>query len=70
MLSQGIFLSVNDLMRLTAANNYNSCANQHRYIRERLSTQKKRRLTIHEYCIYEQIDFEYVWRYLREGING
>lgn len=70
MLSQGIFLSVKDLMRLTGGNNYNSCANQHRAIRDSLSTRKKRRLTIHEYCIYEQINFDYVWRYLREGING
>lgn len=70
MLSEGIFLSVKDLMRLTGSNNYNSCANQHRAIRDSLSTRKKRRLTIYEYSIYEQINFDYVWRYLREGING
>ena len=66
MLGEGIFLSVKDLMQLTGSKNYNSCANQHRAIRDSLSTRKKRRLTIHEYCIYEQIGFEYVWRYLRE----
>jgi hypothetical protein len=67
MLSQVIFLSVKDLMRLTGNNNYNSSANHRRAIRDSLSTRKKIGLTIHEYRIYEQINFEYVWRYLREG---
>lgn len=70
MLKEGIFLTVKDLMRLNGSNNYHSCANQHRVICDNLSVRKKRKLTIHEYCTYEQIDFEYVWRYLREGING
>jgi hypothetical protein len=70
MLKEGIFLTVKDLMRLTGGKNYNSTNNQHRAIRDSLSSRKKRKLTIHEYCMYEQIDFGYVWRYLREGING
>ena len=70
MLSEGIFIDVKDLMQLTGSNNYSSCANQHRAIRDSLSTRKKRILTIHEYCIYEQINFDSVLRYLREGING
>lgn len=65
MYNEGIFLSVRELMRLTGGNNYSSCANQHRAIRDILSSRKKRKLTIHEYCLYEQIDFEYVWKYLR-----
>ncbi len=48
MLSQEIFLRVKDLMRLTGGYNLNSCANQHRSIRDSLSTRKKRRVTIHE----------------------
>ena len=65
MYNEGIFLSVRKLMRLTGGNNYSSCANQHRAIRDILSSRKKRKLTIHEYCLFEQIDFEYVWKYLK-----
>jgi hypothetical protein len=67
-MGQGIFLTVKDLMKLTGSNNYNSTANSHRTIRHSI-TQKKRKLTIKEYCDYEVVDFEYVWKYLREAKN-
>ncbi len=62
----GIFLTIRDLMKLTGSESYNSSGNQHRAIRDCLSIGKnKRNLTIYEFCKYEQIDFEYVWKYLR-----
>ncbi len=64
-MERGIFLTINDLMKLNGSLNYFSCAKSHRLIR--LSVAKnKRKLTIKEYCDYEIIDFEYVWKYLRE----
>lgn len=63
IINSGIFLSVKDLMRLTGGRSYSSGAHQHKVIRDSLSSKKKK--TIHEYCLYEQIDFKYVWKYLR-----
>ena len=64
MLDNGIFLNTKDLMRLTGSNSYNSCGNHLRIIRASLAD-KKRKLTIKEYCEYEKIDFDYVWQFLR-----
>lgn len=60
----GIFITVKDLMKLTGSNNYNSCANLHRAIRDGIAERKKK-LTIKEYCEHEKIDFDYVWKFLR-----
>ena len=60
----GIFLTVKDLMKLTGNTNYSGCAGIHRTIRDSLGTGKKK-LTIKEYCDYEQIEFPYVWQVLR-----
>ena len=63
-MGRGIFLTIKDLMELNGSYSYGSCANQHKAIRDSISS-RKRKLTIHEYCKYEQIDFEYVWKFLR-----
>lgn len=64
-METGIFLTPKDLMKLNGNNNYNSCANLHRAIR--LAIEKgKRKLTVKEYCEYEKIDFDYIWKILRE----
>ena len=41
----GIFLTVKDLMKITGSNNYNSCANLHRAIRDSIE-KGKRKLTV------------------------
>ena len=61
----GIFLTVKDLMKITGSNNYNSCANLHRAIRDSITTGKKK-LTVKEYCDHEKIDFVYVWDFVRK----
>lgn len=63
-MNGGFFLTPKDIMILTGNNNYNSCANQHRIIRESIED-GKRKLTIKEYCEYEKIDFDYIWKILR-----
>lgn len=63
-MEHGIFLTVKDLMKLTGSNNYGSCGNYHRMVRVSIA-HRKRKLTIKEYCDFEIIDFEYVWKYLR-----
>lgn len=64
-MERGIFLTVNDLMKLSGSYSYFGCAKSHRAIRDSMA-KNKRKLTIKEYCDYEIIDFEYVWKYLRE----
>ena len=64
-MAGGIFLTVKDLMKITGSNNYNSCANLHRAIRDTISKRKKK-LTVKEYCEHEKIDFAYVWDFLRK----
>lgn len=61
----GIFLTVKDLMILTGSNNYGSCGNLHRAIRDAMGDNKKK-ITVKEYCDYEKIDFDYIWKVLRE----
>jgi len=61
-MERGIFLSINDLMKLNGSLSYFGYAKSHRL---RLSMAKNKK-TIKEYCDYEIIDFEYVWKYLRE----
>jgi predicted chitinase len=60
----GIYITVKDLMKITGSNNYNSCGNLHRTIRDSIAKNKKK-LTVKEYCDYEKVDFEYVWNFLR-----
>ncbi len=63
-MNKGIFLTIKDLMKLTGSDNYSSTANQHKTIRDCMADQK-RKLTIKEYCDYEKIDFDFVWKFLR-----
>jgi hypothetical protein len=62
----GIFLSIKDLMRLTGSNNYNSTGNVHRALRDSIGKNKKK-ITIKEYCDYENVDFDFVWNFLRKN---
>ena len=67
MVSQrkgGIFLTVKDLMLLTGSNSYQSCSRLHRTIRDAIASDKKK-ITIREYCNYEKIDFNEIWKFLR-----
>ena len=63
-MEQGIFLTIKDLMKLTGSNSYSATAAIHLRIRDAIDFNKSK-LTIIEYCMYEKIDFEYVWKYLR-----
>jgi len=61
------FLTTQDLMRLEGFFNYKSANRRHVQIRDALSQQgsRKRRLTIKEYCDYEQLPSREIWLLLR-----
>jgi hypothetical protein len=60
----GIFLTAKDLQLLMGIDSYSAASRIHLGIRDALG-KKNKRLTIKEYCEFEELDFEYVWTYLR-----
>lgn len=62
-MTNGIFLSVKDLMRLTGSHSYETTRQLHQAIRDSLG-KNKRKLTVREYCLFEQIDFKEVRGFL------
>ena len=67
-MNGGIFLTVKDLMILTGSNSYKSAAKSHRAIRNAIAD-KKRKLTIQEYCRFEQLDFTEILNTIRLKSN-
>ncbi len=61
----GILLTVKDLMKITGSESYRGSAYLHKAVRDCLG-KKGRKLTVKEYCEYEDLDFTYVWSVLRE----
>jgi len=64
-MESGIYLTIQDLMKLTGTYSYQGSSKTHRTIREAIAP-NKRKLTIKEYCAYESISFDEVWEFLRE----
>jgi hypothetical protein len=58
-METGIFLTVRDLMKVTGSYSY-----FHRNIRDAIAP-NKRKITIQEYCKYEGVSFDEVWKFLR-----
>ena len=60
----GIFISVKDVLVLLGCKRYNTALEYHLSVRDALGKSNKR-ITIKEFCEYEQLDFDYVWQVLR-----
>jgi hypothetical protein len=60
----GIFLSIKDVQILLGFKNYHTAQKHLKAIRDALK-KKSKYITIHEYCKHEELDFEYVWEFLR-----
>ena len=63
-MNSGIYLTIQDLMKLTGSYSYFGTAKSHRAIRDSIA-EGKRKLTIREYCTYEGVSFDEVWEFLR-----
>jgi len=63
-MEDGIFLTIKDLQRLLGFKHYTNASKEFRTLRDILK-KKSKHITIKEYCEYEEIDFEYVWEFLR-----
>jgi hypothetical protein len=60
----GIFLSIKDLQQLLGCQSYKTANTLHLAIRDALK-KKTKHITIKEYCKYEDLDFSYIWEFLR-----
>jgi hypothetical protein len=60
----GIFLTVKDMQILRGTETYNAANKIHLKLRKEMG-KKGKHITIKEYCDYMEIDFDYVWSYLR-----
>ncbi|WP_276977823.1 hypothetical protein [Flavobacterium filum] len=64
----GIFINANDVQKLLGCERY---ATAHKYltgVKDSLGKNSKY-ITIKEFCKYEELDFEYVWKLLRADID-
>lgn len=65
VMDEKIFLTIKDLMILVGYSCYNSAQRYHKTIRKKLGKEKSHKLTIREYCVFEKVDFNYIWEVLR-----
>jgi hypothetical protein len=60
----GIFLNIKDVQILLGFENYDSARKHLKAIRDALN-KKSKYISIKEYCEHEELDFNYVWEFLR-----
>lgn len=60
----GIFLTTKDVMILLGCEHYNTANRLRLSIKDALG-KKSNYITIKEYCEYEELDFDYIWKTLR-----
>lgn len=60
-----IFLTIKDYMRIMDTDHYDSAQRAHKAIRDAIAP-GKRRLTIREYCAFEKLPYNEIWRFLRD----
>lgn len=64
-MNSGIFITVHDVQKLLGCESYKTANNYHLAVRDALNKKHSKRLTIKEFCEYEELDFAYVWEVLR-----
>jgi hypothetical protein len=65
MYNGEIFLSIQDMMKLLGSHNYENARKRHKAVRDAIKPGKKS-LSIHEFCKHEDLDYEEIWKYLRD----
>lgn len=68
-MNGGIFISVKDVMVLLGCGSYKTANNYHLSVRDALGKKHSKRLTIKEFCKYEELDFDYIWEILRGKVK-
>jgi hypothetical protein len=66
----GIFLTTKDMMRLLGCEHYNTANRLLLQLRDSIKKRKGAKyITIKEYCEYEELDFTYIWEFLRGKLS-
>ena len=65
-MNKSIFLSIKDLMLLMDTDHYDSAQRAHKAIRDAIAP-NKRKLTIKEYCDYEMLSYDEIYKFLRNN---
>jgi len=60
----GIFITTKDIQRLLGAEHYNTANRILLAVKDALK-KKSKHITIKEYCKYEELEFDYIWDFLR-----
>ncbi|MBL7911638.1 MAG: hypothetical protein JNJ41_11330 [Bacteroidia bacterium] len=63
----GIFITVQDVQQLMGCNRYNTAQQYLLTVKDAMKL-KRKYITIKEFCAYEELEFEYVWKIIRPGI--
>lgn len=65
---KGIFITVKDVQQLMGCDRYNTAQTYLQTVRD-ANKIKRKYMTIKEFCTYEELDYEYIWRVLRPGLQ-
>ena len=63
----GIFITVNDVQLLLGCERYNTAWIYYKSVRDAINKKHSKKITIKEFCDYEELDFNYIWHLLREN---
>ena len=63
----GIFISVSDVQVLLGCERYATAWAYYNSVRDAIAKKHSKKITIKEFCEYEELDFEYIWKTLRSG---
>jgi hypothetical protein len=68
-MNGGIFITAKDVQKLMGCERYATAFNYLRVVKDALG-KKSKYLTIKEFCDFDELDFEYVWKILRPDIDA
>ncbi|MBA2613945.1 MAG: hypothetical protein H0U95_18425 [Bacteroidetes bacterium] len=61
----GIFITVNDVQVLLGCERYATAWAYYNSVRDAINKKHSKKITIKEFCEYEDLEFEYIWKLLR-----
>lgn len=64
-MDKGIYLTVHDVQKLLGCGSYKTANVYHIAVRDGIGKKNSKKISVKDYCAYEELDFEYVWEFLR-----
>ncbi|MDP1801182.1 MAG: hypothetical protein Q8L81_07520 [Bacteroidota bacterium] len=63
----GIFITVNDVQILLGCERYATAWEYYNSVKDAINKKHSKKMTIKEFCAYEDLDFDYIWQVLRSN---